>query len=114
MSPFPVVRLVGAAYVTRTIVSELSIQAPRGSLVKARCKGRGCPKVVRRKKSKGKQLRFKTFERGIRAGAKLEVFVVKKKRIGKYTSFKMLRSKPPRRTDLCLVPGKRKPRVCPR
>jgi PKD repeat protein len=114
LTPFPVVRLVGAAYTTRTIVSLLSVQAPRGALVRVRCKGTGCPKVVRRKKSKGKGVRFKTFERGIRAGAKLEVFVVAKKRIGKYTSFKMLRAKPPWRRDLCLKPGKRKPVSCPK
>jgi PKD repeat protein len=114
LTPFPVVRLVGAAYTTRTIVSVLSVQSPRGALVRVRCKGTGCPKVVRRKRSKGKSLRFKTFERGIRAGAKLEIFVLAKKRIGKYTSFKMQRAKPPRRTDLCLVPGKRKPVSCAR
>jgi PKD repeat protein len=114
LTPFPVVRLVGAAYQARTIVSVLSVQSPRGALVRVRCKGTGCPKVVRRKKSKGKAVRFKTFERGIRAGAKLEIFVVAKKRIGKYTSFKMQAAKPPRRTDLCLVPGKRKPVSCPR
>ena len=112
LTPFPVVRLVGAAYATRTIVSVLSVQAPRGALVRVRCQGTGCPKVVRRKKSKGKGVRFRTFERGIRAGAKLEIFVVAKKRIGKYTSFKMLRAKAPLRTDLCLIPGKRKPVSC--
>lgn len=113
MSPFPVVRLVGAAYLGRTVVSVLSVHAPRRALVRVRCTGRGCPKVIRRKRSKGKAVRFETFERGIPAGAKLEVFVVAKKRIGKYTSFKMLRAKPPVRRDLCLVPGKRKPRACP-
>ena len=112
LTPFPVVRLVGAAYATRTIVSVLSVQAPRGALVRVRCQGTGCPKIVRRKKSKGKGVRFRTFERGIRAGAKLEIFVVAKKRIGKYTSFKMLRAKAPLRTDLCLIPGKRKPVSC--
>jgi PKD repeat protein len=114
LTPFPVVRLVGAAYTTRTIVSVLSVQSPRGALVRVRCKGTGCPKVVRRKRSKGKGVRFKTFERGLRAGAKLEIFVVAKKRIGKYTSFKMQRAKPPWRTDLCLKPGKRKPVSCPK
>jgi PKD repeat protein len=114
LTPFPVVRLVGVAYTTRTIVSVLSVQSPRGALVRVRCKGTGCPKVVRRKKSKGKGVRFKTFERGIRAGAKLEIFVVAKKRIGKYTSFKMKRAKPPVRTDRCLVPGRRQPVSCPK
>jgi PKD repeat protein len=114
LTPFPVVRLVGVAYTTRTIVSVLAVQSPRGALVRVRCKGTGSPKVVRRKKSKGKGVRFKTFERGIRAGAKLEIFVVAKKRIGKYTSFKMQHAKPPVRTDRCLVPGRRKPVSCPK
>jgi PKD repeat protein len=113
LTPFPVVRLVGAAYAGHTVVTVLSVQAPRGVLARVRCKGPGCPKVVRRKKSKGKAVRFKTFERSIRAGAKLEIFVISKKRIGKYTSFRMLRAKPPVRVDRCLMPGKTKPRGCP-
>jgi hypothetical protein len=91
----------------------LSIQAPRGALTRVRCKGNGCPKVTRRKRSKGKRVRFKSFERSIAAGAKLEIFIVAKGRIGKYTSFKMLRGKPPIRTDACVMPGKKKPRPCP-
>lgn len=116
LSPFPVVRLVGQAYPNRTVVSLLSIRAPRGSLVRVRCKGEGkaCPKVVRRKRSKGrKSLRFKTFEGSIRAGGRLEIFVVRSNRIGKYTRFKLRSSKIPLRTDACIVPGKRKPRPCP-
>jgi hypothetical protein len=83
--------------------------------VRVRCKGKGgaCPKVIRRKRAKGKSLRFKTFEGSIRAGAKLEVFVVRKNRIGKYTRFKLRSAKIPLRVDACLVPGKRKPRPCP-
>jgi hypothetical protein len=113
LSPFPVVRLVGQAYPRRTVVTLLSVRAPRGALARVRCKGKGCPKAVRRKRSKGKPLRFKTFERSIRAGAKLEVFVVRSGRVGKYTRFKLRSSKIPLRTDACVVPGKRKPRPCP-
>jgi PKD repeat protein len=116
LSPFPVVRLVGQAYQGRTVVSLLSIRAPRGSLVRVRCKGKGeaCPKVVRRKRSKGRgPLRFKTFEGSIRAGGKLEIFVARSNRIGKYTRFKLRSSKIPLRTDACIMPGKRKPRPCP-
>jgi hypothetical protein len=68
---------------------------------------------VRRKRSKGKSLRFKTFEGSIRAGSKLEIFVVRSNRIGKFTRFKLRSSKIPLRTDACVVPGKRKPRPCP-
>ena len=83
-------------------------------MARVRCKGKGCPKAVRRKRSKGKLLRFKTFERSLPAGARLQIFVVHPKRIGKYTSFKLRSAKFPARTDLCLVPGKRKPRGCGR
>jgi PKD repeat protein len=116
LSPFPVVRLVGQAYPRRTVVSLLTIRAPRGSLVRVRCKGKGggCPKKTRRKRSKGsKALRFKSFEGSIRAGARLEVFVVRSGRIGKYTRFKLRSSKIPLRKDACIVPGRRKPRPCP-
>jgi PKD repeat protein len=113
LTPFPVVRLAGQAYRRRTLIIVLSVQAPKGALVRVRCKGHGCPKVVRSKRSKGAPVRFKTFERRIRAGAKLEVFVFAKRRIGKYTRFKMLSGKPPQRTDACVLPGRTKPRPCP-
>jgi len=117
MSPFPVVRLQGDAYADRTVVNVLSVlQAPPGALVRVRCVGKvkGCPKVMRRKRSKGKRLRFKTFERSIYPGAKLQVFVLAKGRIGKYTGFKIRAGKPPARIDLCVMPGRSKPRSCTR
>ncbi len=113
LTPFPLVRLVGTAYAHRTVITVLKIQAPRGALTRVRCKGNGCPKSTRRKRSKGKGVRFKSFERSIHAGSKLEIFVVAKGRIGKYTSFKMRRGKVPLRIDACLMPGKKKPRPCP-
>jgi PKD repeat protein len=113
LTPFPVVRLVGQAYPRRTVVTLLSVRAPKGALARVRCLGKGCPKAVRRKRSKGKLLRFKTFERSIPAGARLEVFVVRDKRIGKYTRFKLRPGNFPLRSDACVLPGKRKPRPCP-
>ena len=113
MSPFPFVRLRAAAYRRYTSVEVLSVRGPRGSVVKVRCKGKGCPKVTRRKHPKGHSVRFKTFERRILAGSRLQIFVVAKGRIGKYASFKMRSSKPALRVDRCLVPGKKKPRPCP-
>ena len=113
LSPFPMVRLRGLAYRSYTRVQVLSVRGPRGSVVKVRCKGKGCPKGTRRKRPKGHSVRFKTFERKIRAGSSLQVFVVAKGRIGKYSSFKMRRAKGPLRVDRCLVPGKKKPRPCP-
>jgi hypothetical protein len=113
MNPFPFVRLRAAAYRRYTSVEVLSVRGPRGSVVKVRCKGKGCPKVTRRKHPKGHSVRFKTFERRIRVGSSLQIFVVAKGRIGKYASFKMRSSRPALRVDRCLVPGKKKPRPCP-
>jgi PKD repeat protein len=113
LSPFPFVRLRALAYRNYTRVQVLSVRGPRGSVAKVRCKGKGCPKATRQKHPKGHSVRFKTFERKIPAGARLQIFVVAKGRIGKYASFKMRRSKPALRVDRCLVPGKKKPRPCP-
>jgi hypothetical protein len=113
LTPFPIVRLVGKAFPHRTLVTVLGVRAPKRSLVRVDCKGHGCPKVVRRKRSRGGPLRFKTFERSLPAGARIEVFVVRAGRIGKYTRFKLRRNTFPLRTDLCVMPGKRKPRPCP-
>jgi PKD repeat protein len=113
LTPFPVVRLRGLAYPRRTVVTLLAVRAPRGALARVSCDGRGCPKAVRRKRSRGRVLRFKTFERSIPAGARLEVFVVRSKRIGKYTRFKLRSSNFPLRADACVMPGKSKPRPCP-
>ena len=113
MSPFPLVRLRALAYRSYTRVLLLTVRGPRGSVAQVRCKGKGCPKVTRRKRPGGHGIRFKTFERRVRAGAKLVIRVVAKGRIGKYTSFKMRRLKPALRVDRCLVPGKKKPRPCP-
>ena len=113
LTPFPVVRLRGQAYVRRTVVTLLTVRAPRGALARVSCKGRGCPKAVRRKRSRGKLLRFRAFERSIPAGARLEIFVVRSKRIGKYTRFKLRSANYPLRSDACVMPGKSKPRPCP-
>jgi PKD repeat protein len=113
MSPFPLVRLRALAYRSHTRVLLLSVRGPRGSVAKVRCKGKGCPKISRSKRPKGHGVRFKTFERSVRAGASLEIRVIAKGRIGKYTRFKMRRLKPALRVDRCLIPGKKKPRPCP-
>jgi hypothetical protein len=59
-------------------------------------------------------LRFRQFRgRTLRAGATLRVLVSDRRAIGKYTRFRVRRSKPPARLDSCLPPGKRSPATCP-
>jgi hypothetical protein len=48
----------------------------------------------------------------LRPGASISIFITKPDTVGSYTRFKIRSGKPPRRTDLCLVPGNRKPVRC--
>jgi hypothetical protein len=131
LTPFPVVRLVGSLTRRGARVRRLAVRAPRGSLIKVRCRGRGrgCP--VRRSGRRGRQAggqeeivlrgridgkpvrRFPALERSYRAGAVLEVLVWRAGRIGKYTRFAIRRGKAPRRVDRCLRPGAERGSRCP-
>jgi PKD repeat protein len=102
LQPAPVVRLNGDILSRGTRVRVLSVRAPRGSLVVVRCHGKGCPVERRRKRIKKNPVRFKTFERVLRAGIKLEILVKKPGTIGDYTRFKIRAGKAPLRLNRCL------------
>jgi PKD domain-containing protein len=111
LNPFPVVRLVGRTTRTGILIRRLTVQAPSGSRVKVRCRGRGCPR--RSQVLASDVLRFRRFERRLRARAVLEVFVTNPNAIGKYTRFKVRKGKAPRRRDLCIPIGGGTPLPCP-
>ena len=125
MSPFPVVRIAGRTSRRGARIRRMSVDAPPGTTVKVRCRGRGCPfKSARRTVSMrvraGSLLpatrltRMRRLEgRTLRTGAILRVFVTRSDVIGKYTRFRIRRSKSPARRDLCMVPGTTKPAPCP-
>jgi PKD repeat protein len=102
LQPSPVVRLNGDILSTGARVRVLSVRAPRGSLVVVRCHGKGCPVERRRKRVKKNPVRFKTFERVLRAGIKLEILVKKQGTIGDYTRFTIRAGKSPLRLNRCL------------
>ena len=81
--------------------------------VRVRCSGKGCPAATIARTSATRLVRFRRFERKLRAGVRLELFVRKAGRIGKYTRFLIRAGKPPARMDRCLMPGKRRPVRCP-
>jgi hypothetical protein len=89
------------------------VRAPRGARVTVSCKGRGCPKGAVARTSAKRIVRIARFERHLRAGTRLELFIRKQGRIGKYTRFVIRAGKAPKRVDLCLFPGKRRPARCP-
>jgi PKD repeat protein len=115
LNPFPVVRITGEVRGSGARVRRLSVRAPRGTLVRVRCTGAGCPRAKVRRKRVGKTrlVRFEAFERLLPAGVRLEVFVRQTGKIGKYTSFRIRRGAAPRRTDRCLLPGRSGPVRCP-
>jgi PKD repeat protein len=113
MNPFPIVRIAGTVLPGGARIRILSVRAPRGSRVRVRCTGKGCPVGSLATTSATRVVRFHRFERVLRAGIRLKVFVRKTNRIGKYTSFLIRAGAPPKRVDMCLFPSRRRPGRCP-
>jgi hypothetical protein len=115
--PFPVVRIAGVSSTLGVRLRLFTVTAPAGVRITVRCRGRGCPYrqrgpfVVRgtgtRRVGGGRSVRIGGFVgRLLKPGVRLQVFVMHKQRIGKYTSFRIRRSHPPLRADRCLRPGR--------
>jgi hypothetical protein len=114
LTPFPVVRLAGQVLPRVTLVRVLSVRGPRDAFARVRCRGRDCPATsVRKRIRKTGPVRFHVFERSLRVGTRLAVFVRRGDEIGKYTRFVVRAGKGPLRTDRCLLPGRRGPVRCP-
>lgn len=116
MTPYPVVRIAGRLTRRGARIRVLSVsRAPTCAVVRVSCRGRSCPaRRVTRFMGRRRPLRFKLFQRRLRAGAVLAVQVSKGDAIGKYTRFRIRSGKAPRRRDRCLRPGERKGSACPR
>lgn len=111
LSPFPVVRIAGRTTRHGVRLKLLSVNAPPGSRVLIRCKGRSCPFKARSRAAS--VLRVRRLERPLRAGVTIRIYVTSGTAIGKYTLFKILKGGAPLRVDGCLLPGSRKPVACP-
>jgi large repetitive protein len=106
-------RITGGPTKNGARISALTVRAPAGATVLATCKGRHCPTRRKVLRSKGKLLHLKAFERRLRAGTKIFVSVTMNGFIGKHTVFTIQRGKAPKRVDLCLPPGAKRPSACP-
>jgi hypothetical protein len=115
MTPFPVVRLAGRLTRRGAQVRVLSVmRAPVCALVQIRCRGTSCP-VRRASAFAGRRpVRFRRFERRLKAGTVLTVRVSKNDLIGKFTQFVIRKDGAPERRDRCLRPGRRAGSPCPR
>jgi hypothetical protein len=111
LSPFPVVRIAGRTTRRGVRVKLLRVDAPPGSTIQVRCKGKSCPfhSSVRA----ANVVRVKRLERVLRAGVRVRVYVTSPTAIGKYTVFKVRRRQAPLRADACLMPGSLNPVPCP-
>jgi hypothetical protein len=125
LSPFPVVRIAGRVSRRGARIRRFTVDAPPGTDVKVGCSGRGCPfkrvlQTVSSRAAAGRGLpatrlvRIRRLEgRLLRPGVTLRLFVTRAGTVGKYTRFRILKARPPRRTDMCLVPGSGRPIACP-
>jgi PKD repeat protein len=98
-----------------TTIGRLIVKAPAGAQIAPACKGRGCPKRVKklRAKAAAKRVRVRAFERRWRPGAKITIRVTKPGFIGTHTQFKIRRGKRPKRIELCVQPAAKRASACP-
>jgi PKD repeat protein len=121
MQPFPVVRMAGSYNASGAKITLLAVLAPVGAKVAITCRGSHCPAkslaflatAGAKNKAGTVLITFRRFERSLRAGVVLEVWVSKRGEIGKFTRFTIHRGKSPSRVDECLNPAGTTPIVCP-
>jgi PKD repeat protein len=120
IAPFPSVRIRGVTTVTGARIDLLRVRTPGGTRVLVRCKGRDCPwrrRLLRARFGANvvRVLRVPGFKRRrVRAGTVIEVFVIARGRIGKYTRFRIRRlNMAPVRVDRCTARGVARVRRCP-
>ena len=113
LAPFPVVRLRGRISRTSARITLLTVTAPASSKVSVYCAGKSCPRKKLTVSVGRKTVRVRRFERRLRAGTVLRIYVTKPSFVGKYTRFQIRRSRSPLRTDLCARTPGSTPRRCP-
>jgi hypothetical protein len=111
IDPFPVVRIAGHFSGRRTTLTRVTVKTPRGTRIRIRCSGRGCP--YRRKAVAVRLIGVRSLRRTYRPKATIEIRVTQPEKIGKYTRVRTRRGKAPMRIDRCLMPGKNRPARCP-
>lgn len=113
LTPFPIVRMRGAADKRGVRVTLLSVRAPATSTVSIYCTGPGCPRKRVVIKAGRALVRARQFERRLRNGTVLKIYVTKPGFVGKYTRFRLLRNRLPLRADRCVTRPGTRPRSCP-
>jgi len=118
ISPFPIVRIVGILKRAGVRIKLLSVRlsaAGRAVVARrgARCPAKSQARALPASRKGTMWVRFRSFERFLRAGIALEIRISKPGKIGAFTRYAIRRRKLPARSDSCLDPGGRKPIACP-
>ncbi len=120
LSPFPIVRVVGRTTARGVNIALMTVRTEVGNYVVSRCIGsaRRCPYRERIARVRGRRGQIRTvhvrgFERILRAGIVLRVYVVNAGQTGKFTSFRIVSGRLPVRTDRCVVGVVLRPSRCP-
>jgi hypothetical protein len=118
ISPFPIVRIVGIVKRAGVRIQLLAVRLDAAARAVVACRGRRCPaKSQARALPAGRRgiawVRFRRFERFLRAGVALEIRISKPGLIGSFTRYAIRRRKLPTRSDSCLDPGGIVPIACP-
>jgi len=120
-APFPLLpTAIGTLfdYGRVTVFTELNLRQVRaGSTLRMTCSGKGCPfrtKTRKLTRNRRKQVIANPLRNArLRPGARFEVRVTKPATIGPVTRYTVRLRKPPKRADLCIAPGAKKPSRCP-
>jgi hypothetical protein len=110
MRPAPLIRVRGWLTLRGARITLLTVRAPRRARISVSCAGEGCPRVAPAQAAK--LTRLGTYEAIYRAGARIVIRVTRPGFVGKHTTIRIRRGKPPRRWDRCLYPGTNGPTKC--
>src|SRR2546423_1604015 len=118
ISPFPIVRIVGVVKRAGVRIKLLAVRLGASARAVVACRGRRCPAKSQARALPASRrgigwVRFRRFERFVRAGLALEIRISKPGKIGAFTRFAIRRRKLPARSDSCLDPAGIKPIACP-
>jgi PKD repeat protein len=107
------VRMAGSVTGALTRITRLTVIAPPGALVVARCRGAGCPKrAVRQRVASTGRLRLSRLERRLGAGATIVVSVAQPGYATRRIVLTLRRGSAPLRSQSCVYPGQKEPGPC--
>ena len=103
LRPVPRVRFVGRVTPRGARLRVVSVTAPAGARIDARCVGKGCPRrIVPRTLKRADTVRLRVLERALRSGTRVRIRVTVTGTIGKFAELRVRRRASPARRDLCV------------